>query len=274
MATTELGIMNDRNSTAGRGLQSWQLIFPQRGTVSGWNTFYYEEGGATCVATLSLGPGPEGEKFYSQGGKANATDADVAGSLAADLAAAMNNPTGCTRQNTYDVTYTAATGVFTFVREVGSVNWRPIWTTGANNIRGALRGPTSDPFAGTGPFSTRTPYTLLYRPNNATASNTLAVGAPYAAMNYKFDETIDGTTVTNYNLLAARFWNGEVIDVVATGASAGQVCDVTFPTTAQRTNPPTITVRGVPSCGGTPTSTVAFTWADRSTTAPRPARAW
>jgi len=102
----------------------------------------------------------------------------------------------------YDVTYTAATGVFTFVREVGSVDWRPIWTTGPTTS--AVRsGADERPARGAGPFSTRTPYTLLYRPNNATASNTLAVGAPYAAMNYKFDETIDGTTVTNYNLLAA-----------------------------------------------------------------------
>ena len=265
MATTELGIMNDVGSTAGRGLQSWQLIFPARTgppALSGWNTFYFEEAGVTCTATLAPGPGPNGEKFYAQGGKALLTDLDIAGSLAADLKAKMTSPTGCTPQNTYDVTYTASSGVFTFTRTGGTNNWRPLWTAGPNNIRGALGSPGAENTAGTGPFSTRTPYTLLYRPNNATAGNTPTydTASVWVQMNYKFNETIGSTTVTNYNLLAGRFWNGEVIDVVASGASVGQICAVTFPATTQRTNPPTITLRGVASCGAAPGSTVQFTW--------------
>jgi hypothetical protein len=46
--------------------------------------------------------------------------------------------------------------------------------------------------------------------------------------------------------------------VIASGADAGQICDVTFPTAT--TNPPTITVRGVATCGGAVGSSVTFTW--------------
>ncbi len=118
-----------------------------------------------------------------------------------------------------------------------------------NNIRGALDAPDHRPDRRNGPFTTtNSPFTLLYRPV-AAASNTRTynTGGAWITTNFTFSEGSGASTLTSYNAVAGRFWNGEVIDVIASGASAGQVCDVTFPTAAQRTNPPTITVRGVAS---------------------------
>jgi hypothetical protein len=111
-ANAQLTVQGATNDTLGRGLQAWQLIYSE------WNTLYYEEAGVTCVAQLLPGSGlvsgPGGEQFFADGA-----------SLAGKLKDRMNNATGCSRQNTYTVTYSASTGAFTFARASGSASWRP-----------------------------------------------------------------------------------------------------------------------------------------------------
>ena len=61
MTSTELTIANDAGGSGGRGLQSWQMIYPA------WSKLYFEEnGGPTCTATI---PGTL-PKFYPKGGNA------------------------------------------------------------------------------------------------------------------------------------------------------------------------------------------------------------
>ena len=82
----QLTIQNDRGGSGGRGLQSWQLIYPAA-PASGWNTFYYEEtiGGTThiCTATIANGPRAERGRSSTAGGKADVRRR--AGTFAADL---------------------------------------------------------------------------------------------------------------------------------------------------------------------------------------------
>ncbi len=257
MTDDELGVVTDAGGGGSRGLQSWQLIYPA------WDTLYYEEEAATgiCEARLPAGSGPDGEHFYARGGKANVADAAIAGSFAADLASAMNNPSVCTRsatKNTYDVTYSA--GVFTITRTKGSGTFRPRWPADAvarpKNIAGALGSP-SGVSAGSGPFSTRTPFTLLYKPKSPTATNGSDYGADtWVGFTYKFAETVGATTATVYSAYAGRFFNGEVIKV----QSDGQICDMSFPTAAQRTNPPSFTIQKVNVNCGTDVNGAAATF--------------
>ena len=79
-------------------------------------------------------------------------------------------------------------------------------------------------------------YTLLYRADTAPSDN-----ATYGDRVDRLPQHLRrggppgrAGPVTNYQLRAGRYFNGEVIRVT----DSGQVCDMTFPTAADRTNPP------------------------------------
>ncbi len=251
MATTELAIRNDSGGSGERGLQSWQLIY------AGWNTLYYEEtqSGTDPVCTATL-PGPF-PKFYRTGAQ-----------LATELQAAMNGaacaPARSAGFNVYSVTYNTGSGVFTISRTGASTrNFMIRWADNPNNMRGAMNAGTANTTEDANPKTTGTPFSLLYRTDTTAASNAASynTGQVWRAMNYEFTETVAGAPVGNFNAWAGRFFNGEVIDVLNTaGASFGQICNMTFPTPAERTNPPSFTLRGVTACGAAPTTSVRFDW--------------
>ena len=115
---------------------------------------------------------------------------------------------------------------------------------------------TTAAVAGTSVRST-TPYTLLYRANTAASINA-DFGSVWTGVTYKNSETVGSTATTIYTARAQRFFNGEVIRV----QSDGQICGMTFPTAAERTNPPSFTVQQVnPGCGTDITgATATFRW--------------
>ena len=120
---------------------------------------------------------------------------------------------------------------------------------------------TTPPVAG-GVARTNDPaYTLLYR-SDAPPSNNGSYGTANwdQIFHNTFEEEVppgSGNDVVNYQLRAARYFNGEVIRVTA----AGQVCDMTFPSPAEMTNPPTLTLQEVSAGCGTDVGTPAtFTW--------------
>ncbi len=125
---TELTVQGADGDTMGRGLQSWQIIYPE------WDTLYFEEGNGTTAARSCTAVLPGAPRFYAQGAQ-----------LATDLAAAMNAAT-CTpsaRANTYTVTYDAATGRFSFAH-TGPDQFRLRGDLTPDNIQGALGGlPTT-----------------------------------------------------------------------------------------------------------------------------------
>jgi hypothetical protein len=266
-SSTELILRGALGDSLGRGLQPWQIIYPQQTTplapgwsTTGWNTLYYQEtiSGTTytCIAQLPTGPGPNGEKFYAQGGKTATGNPDIAGSLAADLKAAINNPTGCSRpsgtQNTYDVTYNTGNGQFTFTRTGGSNNWRPLWPANAgrpNNIAGALN-VSSNPSSGSGPFTTGSALTLLYRQTGTGNSGT------GLSTRWTFTESINSTNVNFYQLRAGRLWNGEVIRV----NPSGETCGMDFATAATKTDPPSVTLQQADASCVVGTNTAVFTY--------------
>jgi hypothetical protein len=109
-----------------------------------------------------------------------------------------------------------------------------------------------------------TPYSLLYRPV-AAASNNPAYGDDlpnpvydWLGISYMNVETVASTATTVFSARAQRFWNGETIRVT----SDGQTCGMTFPTAAERTNPPTFKLQLVAAnCGADVTGAVAtFRW--------------
>ncbi len=209
--------------TTNRGLQSWQIIQPE------WGTLYFEEDAtpdAVCTATL-----PGLPKFYAQGGPAG-----TPGTLAADLQTAMNAATctGSSRSNVYTVTHDVASGQFRFSRSTANRPFRIRWDRTPNNIRNALaETSTATPGWSTGTVSTDAPWTLLYR---ATGTGTSGAGLN---TRWTFTETIAGAPTPFYQLRAGRLWNGETIRVDANGA----VCGMDFATAATRTSPPTLTVQ-------------------------------
>jgi hypothetical protein len=208
-----------------RGLQSWQIIYPQ------WNTLYFEEDAATdavCVATLNVGTG----KFYATGA-----------SLAADIQAAMNAAacTGTARTNVYRVTYTTTDGKFAFTRSTANRSFRIRWDRTPNNIRNALAETSASSTSwSTGTISTDYPYTLLYRTTGTGSAGSLAW--PFSSglsTRWSFTES----SVTYYQIAASRLWNGETIHV----DGSGNVCNVEF-ANGTETNPPTLTVAA--DCSG------------------------
>ena len=261
MVSTALTIQNDRGGSGERGLQSWQLVHEE------WKNFYYEEDipgtNAICTATMP-GITPTTPKFYRDGGPSG-----TAGTFAEDLRNAINGasctparPAGDT--NGYNVTYTASTGLFTISRTSGNNSFQPLWRDAATrprNIRGALNANTSattaNPGLSSGPFSTGTPFTLLYRAASGTYVSGAFGDAPYRGTTYLWTETVAGTTVQNYQLWAGRFFNGETIRV----QSDGQVCGMTYPAAADRTNPPSFKVQQVNAgCGADTGAPVVFEW--------------
>jgi hypothetical protein len=241
MATTELMVKNPPNESAERGLQSWQIIYAQ------WNTLYFQEdSGTICTAVLS-GPFP---KFYQTGDD-----------LAADLEAAMD-ASPCA--NNYRVTYDEGSGDFAFSRQSGSQEWRIRWGDSPNNIRNALAetGTSSTSYCGDCTRYTDHPWILLYRTPSGTANNLANPFDDGMDTDFTFTETSGGSTFTSYQLASSRLWNGETIRV----ESDGTVCDVTFPTAATKTNPPSVTLQLVNSnCGSdVPGEAAVFTWAGGS----------
>ncbi len=136
------------DSGTNRGLQSWQIIYPE------WNRIYFEESnGAVCSGVLS-GTFP---RFYATGSD-----------LADGLETAMNGAT-CTgtRGNTYAVTYATATGRFMF-EFTGTNQFRLLPGSSPNNIANALGGLTTAWSAG-GSATTITPtVTQLRRRTGST----------------------------------------------------------------------------------------------------------
>ena len=256
MVGSELTVQGAYQDTLGRGLQSWQIIYPQ------WSTLYFEEdadgaGGvdaSVCSATLTGLP-----KFYASGGSGAVSPALSASTtpqnLSFELQTAMNAATCATgtRQNTYSVTYNVGTGVFTFARNAGTRQWRVLWSQGPNNIRNALRETNTATTAWQNPGAVNTdgPWRLLYR--------TTAASSGFGS--FKWNEAVGATTVVNYQFRANRLWNGEVIRV----QSNGMVCGMTFPTPAEKTNPPSFKVQLVNNnCGSDQAQQVTFSYAGAS----------
>ncbi len=101
MGTDELSVQRALDDPGGsdRGLQSWQVIYQE------WGTLWFEEdNGAVCEATL---PGPF-PAFYSRGGSGTSPAVSTSPqNLSFDLQTAMNNAscTGGSSGNTYQVSY-------------------------------------------------------------------------------------------------------------------------------------------------------------------------
>jgi hypothetical protein len=245
MASTELIVRRAPGDSNDRGFQSWQIIDAQ------WNTLYFDEddnaSGATTASCAAVIPGPY-PRFFQTG-------AD----LAAALQTAMNN-SGCSgQQNTYGVSYSGSSGRFTFTRTGGTQYWRIPWGAGPNNIRNALAetSASTTSYQTTGSISTDAPWDLLYRygtANSGTGLNT----------DYRFSEEIprgSGTYVDFYQLRAGRLWNGETIKVQADGT----ICDILFPTAADKTNPPSVKLQLVANgCGADQAGSATFTFAGAS----------
>jgi hypothetical protein len=246
-------------ATTDRGLQSWQIIDPQ------WGTLYFEEeaGGTDAVCTANLADVTTLPKFYARGGPDTVVD-----TLAYDLKRAMNQTGKCTgtaRTNTYSVSYNVATGVFTF-STTGSRNYRIIWGRTPNNIRNALA-ETSTTTKSSTTSSPRTastdyPYTLLYRTTGTGNADSLdtdgLTGTRFSEgmdTRWRFSETIGGTSVNFYHVAAGRLWNGEVIRVKSTG----EVCGMDF--AATKTDPPSVTLQSADASCNPGTDRAVFTFA-------------
>jgi hypothetical protein len=241
MATTELRVEDPPNESADRGLQSWQIIYQE------WNTLYFQEDSGTICTAVLTGPFP---KFYQTGDD-----------LAADLESAMD-ASPCA--NNYRVTYDEGSGDFAFSRQSGSRQWRIRWADGPNNIRNALAETTASTtsYCDTCTRYTDAPWTLLYRTPSGTANNLAWPFNGGIDTDFTFTETSGGSTFTSYQLASSRIWNGETVRV----ESDGTICGVTFPTAADKTNPPSITLQLVNSgCGSDVAGESAvFTWAGGS----------
>jgi hypothetical protein len=239
-SATELTLQGALNDSLGRGLQSWQIIYPQ------WGTLYYGEdrNGSTivCTAALPLGGTP---KFYARGSD-----------LATDLQNAMNNAScsGGSKSNTYRVTYDTSNGIFTFERSNGSRSFQIRWADTPNSIRGALGRPTSGNTGfTTGSRSSSSPYTLLYRRTGTGNSGT------GLRTRWTFSEEIppsSGSYVNFYQLRAGRLWDGEVIYV----NPSGETCGMDFPTAATQTSPPSVYLQAADSACSPLTDRATFAY--------------
>jgi hypothetical protein len=230
-------------ATLGRGLQSWQIIYPE------WSVLYFgEDNNVVCKATIQGTP-----RFYKSGSD-----------LATDLQNAMNNSPSCTGtpKNKYTVRYAPATGVFSFAPSPGyTTNFQIRWADAPQNIAGALgkRGATNtSPALST---SSGTPYTLLYRATGFGLGPTpFTDGMDFP---WTFQEKIPSGGSTNvrfFQVGAGRFWNGETIRVTPTGEACGM--DFAAPLgPGVKTNPASITIQAAnTSCSPTGNS-ARFDWA-------------
>jgi hypothetical protein len=233
------------DGASNRGLQSWQIIYPE------WGTLYFDEdsdafgsvdaGG--CRATLTGLP-----KFYARGSD-----------LATELAAAMNaaSCTSGSRANSYAVAYNTGTGVFTFSR-TGSRYFRIRWADTPNNIRNALAETSASTTSWVTSRSTDGPWILLYRTTGTGSANSLSSPFRDGMDTYwRFTETIDGTNVNFYHVATSRLWNGEVIRV----NTNGEVCGMDFAAATTKTNPPSVTLQSADSSCNPGTDQARFVFA-------------
>lgn len=230
MPTTELQVLGEPGFLgSARGLQSWQDI------RAGWNTLYFGERvgvtTVTCTATVTA-------QFYRTG-------AALATALTTAMNAALTTP-ACSASraaagvNIYTVSYTGASGSFTFSRTAGTRNFQILWAGSPNSIRGALgSAATGNTALGTGNVTSGNSYMMLFRNTGS-----------------KFTETFDpdgagpaaSQAVITYNMRAGRLFNGETISVQADGT----ICDMTnlYPT-GTLTSPASFFLQEVAAgCGG------------------------
>ncbi len=232
------------DTVALRGLQGWQIIRPE------WNKLYFEEndvsGNVECVATISGTP-----RFFRTGSE-----------FATALKDAMNSATcGGDRTNNYTVVYNPGAdnpgpplipgGAFWITRS-GFVTkpFRIGWTSSGffggdrtNNITGAL-GMLYEPDTDFGDgHATKNVPQLLY--------NTHAIRGTR--------DKVNGVDTYYFDMFANRIWNGEVITVTKedwtdgdAGPVQGFICGMTFPTAAEKTNPPSFKVQAVAAGCGAP----------------------
>jgi hypothetical protein len=203
------------NSTA-----NWATVAVTTGATLGSTTVT-----GTFTVTCNVVVPPSVPHFYQTGAL-----------LALDLQNAMN---GCNRSsiappNVYTVTYSAATGQFTFSR-AGVNTFQMLWGAAAPNIAGALGFAPGSPSTGLGTSFTSNPsFQLLQRDTTNEFTDSLAGNEKFYFMN------------------AARQWNGETLSVLADGT----ICDMTVGPT---TNPPQFQTQQVAVCGG-PTVGAPVVW--------------
>jgi hypothetical protein len=153
------------------------------------NLLYFTENVApSAVCTATVPP-----RFYLSGND-----------LAAVMQTAMNAATcsGTARANTYTVTWSGTT--FTFARNTGTRTFRMDWGTTTNSIRGVLNRVVATTGYGTSIPSGDARYNIMRR----TTGTNFTEGTP---------------SVTYYELITGRFFNGETFYV----QSNGNVCDMT-----------------------------------------------
>ncbi len=191
---------------ASKGFQAFQKI------VTGLNTLYFKEGSTNCAVLITPG-------FYSTGEF-----------LATEMQTRMNACGGRgSTPNTYSVTYNSGSGQFTFTR-TGSNTATLQWSNGTSSIRGPLNAGTADASFS---FTTGNSIGLLRRSTSDEVTE---------SFDYNGDGTVD--TVTTYNLLAGKFYNGETFFVQSDGTLCGMSSTVTT------TNPPSVNLQQVTTCGG------------------------
>ncbi len=207
-------------------LYAWQWI-QNSPTVQNNSLTFSENGGPTCTVSITAG-------FYT------------ATTIGPAIAAAMNTCPG--RANTYGVTYTAGTGVFSFSRTVAARTFSLLWTNAATTLDGPMRA-TANQGAGNGPFATTdTRINLLGR----------ATGDDFTdPVNYDPDGAAGPSPsrpVSTYWLFAQKVWNGETIQVDGTGNACNIIAG------AATAPDPTVTLQRLAACGGAAVSTNLFTW--------------
>jgi hypothetical protein len=209
MVTTELTLPSD-------GFRTFQDI------KAGWNVLHMAENGTNCDPVIPVG-------FYT------------GATLATALKTAMET---CPTSNTYNVTYDATDGDFSFVRAAGTASWNLRFSNATNSIGTVINADNVDHPLTTGTYTTEEGISLLRREGSDEVVETT-----------DFDGDGDTETVTNYTLIASRLWNGQTIKVT----SAGATCGITEGTA---TNPPTVKLQQVAAgCGADVGTAVTFTFA-------------
>lgn len=191
-------------------------------TTSDWTSAVSFTGtaiGGTTTAVVITCAIPIASQFYQTGP-----------ALAAALQAAMNtNDASCPRgagANTYGVTFNNATGVFTFGLSTGTNQFQMRWGDTPNNIAGAL-----------GSYST---------PNTGLSTSSKVTASSIRLLNRTTAQAFTSGGVRTYYLQASRFFNGETYSVL--NDTTGTLCGVS--STVTPTNPPTVSLQRVSSCGG------------------------
>ena len=165
---------------------------------------------------------------------------------------------------TYAGAYSTATGLFTFTR-AGSDTLNSFdillssWTGTLRTLMGVAGADVSDPLS---PYTlTLGPPTTLLPPGTASsqASNTgpgnsTAPLVLYRRADLGSPHQISDLGSTFYSLFANKFFNGQILSVLADGSPCFLQAGVPIVGPAK----PTVTIAVVPSCGGAPTTSVVF----------------